>query len=122
MRRGKGFHPSEGKIAFVEGYGLRIGARATLVKSASERSYGIVMALSEEEAESLYSGPSVSEYVPEQIEVTELTGATYNVTVYNLPISKLSGSNTEYAKALAVAARKMGLPQTYVQEILTWVQ
>ena len=122
LLREKGFHPTTGKIAFAEGYGLRIGERATLIKSESERSYGIVMNLSEEEAESLYSGPSVSEYVPEQVEVTELNGTTCKVTSYNLPISKLSGSNREYAKSLSVAAQKMGLPQTYINEILTWAE
>ena len=71
----KGFHPSNGKIAFAKGYDLRIGEKAALVQSASESSYGIVMSLSEEEIDKLYSAPGVSEYVPEHIEVTEQNSA-----------------------------------------------
>ena len=120
--RSKGFHPSDGKIAVAKGYGLRIGEKATLVQSSSECSYGIVMKLSEEEINSLYSAPGVSEYVPEQIEVTGQNGSTYKVICYNLPLSKLSGSNMEYAKSLSIAARKMGLPDTYVSQILAWAE
>ena len=120
--RSKGFHPSDGNIAVAKGYGLRIGEKATLVQSSSECSYGIVMKLSEEEINSLYSAPGVSEYVPEQIEVTGQNGSTYKVICYNLPLSKLSGSNREYAKSLSIAARKMGLPDTYVSQILAWAE
>lgn len=116
----KGFKPSNKKLAFANGYGLRIGEKATLVKSASEISYGIVMDLNEDEIEHLYSSPGVSDYEQEQIEVTDKDGNTYKVECYNLPISKLSGSNKEYAKSLSIAAQKMGLPKSYIEQILTW--
>ena len=119
---GKGFHPSNRKLAFANGYGLRVGEKATLVKSVSESSYGIVMDLSEDEIERLYSAPGVSDYVPEQIEVTDKDRNTYKVQCYNLPISKLTGSNREYAKSLSAAAQKMGLPKSYVEQILTWTK
>ena len=122
MLIGKGFHPSNRKLAFANGYGLRIGEKATLVKSVSESSYGTVMDLSEDEIERLYSAPGVSDYVPEQIEVTDKDGNTYKVQCYNLPISKLTDSNREYAKSLSVAAQKMGLPKSYVEQILTWAK
>lgn len=92
---GKGIHPSNRKLAFANGYGLRIGEKATLAKSVSESSYGIVMDISEDEVKRLYSAPGVSDYVPEQIEVTDKDGNTYIVQCYNLPVSKLTGSNRE---------------------------
>ena len=119
---GKGFHPSNRKLVFAKGYGLRIGEKATLVKSESEISYGIVMDLSEDEIENLYSSPGVTDYVQEDIEVTDFDGNTYNVQCYNLPVSKLTGSNSEYAKSLSVAAQKMGLPKSYINQILTWAK
>ena len=119
---GKGFHPSNRKLASANGYGLRIGEKATLVKSESEISYGIVMDLSEDEIENLYSSPGVTDYVQEDIEVTDFDGNTYNVQCYNLPVSKLTGSNSEYAKSLSVAAQKMGLPKSYINQILTWAK
>lgn len=122
LLKGKGFHPSDVKIAFAKGYGLKIGEKATLVKSASESSYGIVMNLTEEEIDKLYSAPGVSEYLPEHIEVTELNGNSHGVLCYNLPLSKLSGSNKEYAKSLSLAAQKMGLPKAYINQILSWAE
>lgn len=122
LLKGRGFHPSNGKLAFAKGYGLRIGEKATLVQSPSESSYGIVMSLTEEEINKLYSAPGVSEYLPEHIEVTEENGNTYRVLCYNLPLSKLSGSNKAYAKLLSVAAKKMGLPKTYISQILSWAE
>ena len=119
---GKGFHPSNRKLAFANGYGLRIGEKATLVKSLSESSYGIVMDLSENEIERLYSAPGVSDYVPERIEVTDEDGKNYMVQCYNLPVFKLTGSNREYAKSLSIAAQKMGLPKSYIKQLLTWVK
>lgn len=118
----KGFHPSNKRIALAKGYGLRIGEKATLIMSVSECSYGIVMDLSEYEIERLYSAPGVSDYVPEQIEVSDMNGNSYKVTCYNLPITKLTGSNIEYAKLLSVAAQKMGLPKSYIEEILLWAK
>ena len=118
----KGFHPSNKRLAFAKGYGLRIGEKATLVKSASESSYGIVMDLSENEIERLYSAPGVSDYLPEQTEVTDKAGNSYKVLCYILPVSRLSGSNKEYAKSLSVVAQKMGLPQTYIEQIMTWIK
>lgn len=118
----KGFNPTLGNVAFVDGYGLRIGERATLVKSENERSYGVVMGLSEEELEKLYSDPSVSDYIPELVEATELNGNTSKVTSYNLPAAMLSGSNSGYADLLSDTAQKVGLPKPYIQEIRTWAR
>lgn len=117
LLKGKSFHPAGGTVAFAKGYGLRIGEKSTLVPSASETVYGIVMSLAEEEIEKLYSEPGVSQYRPEYIEVTEQNGKTYKALCYILPKSKLSGSNEEYAASLVVAAEKMGLPATYINQI-----
>ena len=122
LLKNKGFHPTNKKLAFADGFGLRIGEKATLIKSASERSYGIVMDLSEDEINRLYSAPGVEEYLPEEIEVFDMNGNADRVLCYNLPISKLTGSNKEYAKSLSAAAQKMGLPESYIEQILTWVK
>ena len=122
LLREKGLHPTAGKIAWADGYGLRIGARATLVRAESERAYGVVASLTRDELDRLYSGPGVSEYLPEQLEVCDQSGGKTTVLCYNLPLSKLAGSNPEYAKALAVAAEKCGMPASYVEEILSWTK
>ena len=40
---GKGIEPSKVDLGFVDGYALRIGERATLVRRAGERAYGAAM-------------------------------------------------------------------------------
>lgn len=122
MLRQKGLNPVEPKLAYVIGYGLRIGERATLVKSAQERSYGSVIQLCKEELDILYGDESVADYVPEDMTATDFNGGTSPVVSYILPMEKLSGRNEEYAKSLAVVARKIGLPAEYVEEIKTWIK
>jgi hypothetical protein len=37
-------------------------------------------------------------------------------------MKNLSGSNSEYARSLALTAKKIGLPVEYINEIETWIQ
>ncbi len=116
----KGFHPSEPKLAHVDGFGLRIGERATLVPAKNERAYGIVMSLSEDEANALYGEVSVVDYVSEELTAITSEGMAIEVLSYNLPLEMLSGKNKRYAKSLAEVAQRIGLPPTYVGEIRDW--
>jgi hypothetical protein len=118
----KGLNPSAAKIAYVTGYGLRIGERATLMQSSQERSYGSVIQLDEEEIEILYGDKSVEDYIPEEVTAIGTNGSSLAAMSYILPISKLSGQNREYAKSLAVVARKIGLPEEYIDEIEKWIK
>lgn len=116
----KGIAPSEPVMTFVDGFGLRIGDRATLVKSENERAYGFVMALSNKDLVSLYGESSVADYVPEDIEVFDTNDMVIEAIVYNLPPALLSGRDKSYARSLADVAKKAGLPTEYVNEIEHW--
>jgi hypothetical protein len=116
----KGLNPSAATISYVTGYGLRIGERATLMQSSQQRSYGSVIQLDEEDIEILYGDKSVEDYVPEEVTAIDTNGSTIAAVSYILPISKLYGQNREYAKSLAVVARKIGLPAQYIDEIEKW--
>ena len=116
----KGLNPLNSKLAHVVGYGFRIGERATLVKSVHERSYGSVMQLSEEKLNVLYGDEGVLDYVPEEVTATDTKGTNLSAVSYILPMEKLSGKNREYAKALVIVARNIGLPEEYLREIETW--
>ena len=113
----KGLHPSNPRRGFVDGLGLKIGQRATLLHTQDERAYGIVMGLSAEEADKLYLDESVSDYIPEQVEVALDDGSRIEATCYNLPKHLLSGSNCAYAKSLVQVATKCGLPEQYIEQI-----
>ena len=118
----KGLNPSAAKISYVTGYGLRIGERATLMQSSQERSYGSVIQLDEEDIENLYGDKSVEDYIPEEVTAIGTNGSSLAAMSYILPISKLSGQNREYAKSLAVVARKIGIPEEYIDEIEKWIK
>lgn len=113
----KGVRPMESVIGYVEGFSLRIGKRATLLPEANSRSYGVLMKITPEDAAALYSEPGVADYVAEPV-VVNLPGNTEVPAVcYNLPATKLSGANPEYAKELLTLATRLGLPESYLEQI-----
>ena len=118
----KGFHPSRPVLAYVNDFGLRIGERATLIKSEGERAYGSIMSLNEAELETLYGETSVADYVPEKLVAISTNSDSINVLVYNLPMKKLKGRNIEYARSLVNVAKKVGLPSDYIIGIEQWTK
>ena len=117
----KGLNPHNLRKAYLAGYGLRIGARATLEQSEGERSWGTIMQLESDELESLYKGDGVADYVPQTVQVTETTGETVEAVSYILPMINISGSNSRYAMTLVGIAKKLNLPEDYIKEIEAWI-
>jgi len=115
----KGLHPEMIGPAVLPDYRIHIGERATLVPSAPGRAYGIVMALSDDEARELYSEPSVREYTPERVRVELLdTGETVETDCYNLPRELgLVGTNPTYAIELSKLVEALGFDSAYVEEV-----
>ena len=113
----KGISPSRATMGYIEGYGLRIGSRATLVPDEDNRAYGILMTIGAEDVETLYSEESVADYVPESVAIQLPDGTLESALCYNFPESKLAGTNPEYANALLSLAGKLGFPGPYLQQI-----
>lgn len=65
--RARGFQPSNVKAAFVDGFALQLGQRATLVAAPDRRVYGMLMTLPHDEIDALYSESSVELYRPEPV-------------------------------------------------------
>ncbi|NKB88747.1 MAG: hypothetical protein GKS06_11050 [Acidobacteria bacterium] len=115
----QGLHPTVVARAVLRDYRIHIGERATLLQSASSRAFGVVMELSDDEADALYAEPSVSEYVRESVQVEVLdTGETYEADCYNLPRDLgLAGTNPAYAAQLARLLESLQFDAAYVREI-----
>jgi hypothetical protein len=109
----QGLRPGPARLAVVSEYQLHIGARATLVPSAAQTVWGVVMALPQDEVERLYAEPSVADYRPEAVIATQSDGETVAALCYNLPAGSHSGANKEYAKSLHALAKKITLPDSY---------
>ncbi len=113
----RGISPSKAEVGFVDGFALRIGERATLIRSADTRSYGVMMNISSDQANELYAESSVADYVPESVTVELLNGSKVEASCYNLPVDKVTGTNKVYAQALLEVANRLGLPESYLVEI-----
>ena len=104
--------------AYVGGYALRIGRRATLVPAPEARVYGMVFALTHDELEKLYTGPGLEQYRPEAILAHSMTGESWPALCYNLrEVPEPDETNTEYAKRLREVLGKLEFPPEYIASI-----
>lgn len=113
----KGISASRATVGYVDGYRLCIGRRATLVPDETNRAYGVLMTVRAEDLRTLYSEESVGDYVSESVSVTLPDGTLEPAVCYNLPESKLEGTNSRYARSLLDLASKLDLPSAYLQQI-----
>ena len=117
LLRSKGIEPAEVRAGFVDGYGLRIGERATLVRRPGGRAYGTLMHIAPGEAKKLYAEDSVADYLPELVTVELMDGTKIQATCYNLPSDKVTGTNKDYAGLLLNVATRLGFPDAYLEQI-----
>jgi hypothetical protein len=113
----KGIRPSRATMGYVDGYGLRVGRRATLVPDKTNRAYGVLMTIRAEDVRALYSEKSVADYISETVSVVLSDGTLETALCYNLPESTLEGTDSQYANSLLTLAGKLGLPSDYLQQI-----
>ena len=111
--------PVNPRPAFVEGFQLRIGRRATLFPHVGARAYGMLFALKHSELERLYAGPDLELYRPEAVLARTLQGEVIPALCYNLPEAPSSDErNPEYAARLQGVLRKLKFPEAYVASLL----
>lgn len=118
LLRAKGFAPQGAEVASVEGLALRIGRRAALVAEPSARVYGILMSLTLDEFDRLYSDPSVQAYRPTAVLAHLEAGGVVAALCYNLPDPPSPAErDPDYLTKLQAVARKVGLPYAYVESL-----
>lgn len=113
----RGFHPSDPRLAYLDGYSLRIFDRATLIPNVEERVYGVVAGLTHEEIHTLYSDASLQDYRPEAVLVTLKNNSHIPALCYNLPTIPDSERNTAYAAKLLELAKRLSFPEAYLDKI-----
>jgi AIG2-like family len=116
--RGAGVVPHSPRKASANGYALRIGQRATLVKAPGSVAWGMVYALTPDDLSKLYSAPGLEVYRPEQIEVALENRAIIQARVYNLSQAPAANErNPDYAEKLKAAMTRLGFPADYIARI-----
>jgi hypothetical protein len=117
LREG-GVAPVNPRRAYVDGFALRIGQRATLVPSAGARAYGVLFALTHAELDRLYRAPGLEQYRPEAVLARPLEGAPTPALCYNLREAPGPHErNPEYAARLQQALGKLDFPPEYVASV-----
>ena len=116
--RESGVAPRNPRRAYVDGFGLRLGQRATLLPSTGTRAYGMIFSLTHAELERLYAGPGLEPYRPEAVYAQPLEGPPIPALCYNLREAlQPHERNPEYAARLQRALGKLGFPRDYVASI-----
>ena len=113
----KGVCTATPTVGYVDGYRLCIGERATLLPKLNSRAYGVLMNVAPGDVATLYSEPTVADYVAESVVVTLPVDNQVPAVCYNLPAEKLIGTNTDYAAELLLLATEIGLPESHLRQI-----
>jgi cation transport regulator ChaC len=113
-----GASPRHGRKARLDGFALRIGQRATLVRIAGATAWGMVYALAPDELDRLYRAPGLAHYRPEAVEVALENRAIIAARAYALPQPPAEGErNPEYAERLKAVLTRLGFPAEYIAQI-----
>jgi hypothetical protein len=116
--RNCGVMPVNPRKAYVDGFALRVGNRATLIPSAGARAYGMVIALTRPELERLYGAPGLDQYRAEAVLARCLDGGTVPALCYNLVVEpRAHERNPDYAARLQKVLRDLNFPAEYVNSI-----
>jgi Gamma-glutamyl cyclotransferase, AIG2-like len=111
----RGVSPQNIRRAGAPGFALRIGERATLWPEPNASAYGMVMELTHEEIDQLYSEDSVRQYRPEAVMLQLDDGSSVPAVCFNLvKPPHANEANAEYAAKLRELARRIELPIDYV--------
>src|SRR5262245_31241698 len=107
--------PRQARRAFVEGFMLRIGQRATLVPRVGARAYGMLMTLTHDDLAQLYVAPGLQHYRPEAVLVQTLEGQAVPALCYNLAEPPSAAErNPTYAAQLQAVLQGLGFPAEYI--------
>ena len=118
LLRSQAVAPMHSRRAFVEGFTLRIGQRATLIPTTGACAYGMLIALTHHEIAQLYSAPGLQHYLPEAVLAHTIEGQDIPALCYNLaePPSA-SERNPAYAAQLKALLQVLDFPAEYVASI-----
>jgi hypothetical protein len=105
--------------AYVDGYALRIGQRATLIPAAGARAYGMVFSLTHQELDQLYAAPGLDQYRAEAVLAHSLaSGEALPALCYNLHETPAANeANPVYAASLRQALSRLDFPAEYVASV-----
>ena len=104
--------------AYLDGFQLVIGRRATLVPSPAGRAYGMLYALTRQELDRLYQAPGLEGYRPEAVLARTLESEPTPALCYNLIEAPAAvEANPEYAARLRAVLGELGFSPDYISTV-----
>ena len=108
--KSKGVKPRNKRVAVANGYELRIGKMATLLRKNKSKSYGLIYSLTHDEIDILYAKSGLTDYVAESLMVELEDGSSVAVlscVLLNPPAE--DESNNEYFQKLIKCMKSYNL-------------
>ena len=106
--------PRNKQVAMANGYELRIGKMATLIRKNKAKSHGIMYSLTHDEIDTLYVKSGLTDYVTEALIVELKDGSSVAALCYNLLNPPADDeSNDEYYQKLmkCMKSHEIAIPQ-----------
>lgn len=118
LLRKNGASPVNPRCAYVDGFSLQIGNRATLVPIDGRRSYGMLIGLTHAELDRLYAPADLCAYRPEPVLAQVIGGPAIPALCYNLPVVPAADEhNVAYAERLQNLLRNLAFPAEYIDSL-----
>jgi len=109
--KSRGVVPKNKRTGVADGYRLRIGNNATLLRNRGTKAYGLICSLSHNEINSLYTGSGLMNYVSESVLVEIDNGWTVSALCYLLLVPPSAEEiNDDYYEKLSSCLKSCGLP------------
>lgn len=109
--KSKGVDPRNPRTGFVNGYKLRVGKMATLLREANAVAHGIVYSLTHDEINQLYWGSGLDAYITEALLVETEAGDRLAALCCNLRVPPAENeANPEYLVKLLKCMDQYNLP------------
>jgi hypothetical protein len=118
LRAGGVAEPANPRRAFVGGFKLRIGQRATLAPVVGSRVYGMIFALTHSELDLRCAAPGLEAYRAEAIVAQPFDSMVTPALCYNLRDPPSADEwNSGYASRLQEIHARLNFPEEYVASV-----
>ena len=111
------FKPDKFEIARLCGFDIHISPHAGLSRSDQHSVYGILVKVTHEKLDKLYSMDGVGVFLPEAVLVQTLDGKLEPALCYVPPTIDNKPADREYLDRLLEAGRSYGFPKWYLDRL-----
>src|SRR5262245_33475515 len=106
--------------ARLEGFDLRIGPRANLVRAPGRTVFGVLATATHSQLERLYAHARVvlgEVYLPEAVTAIDSAGSTRSALCYIAPEMRESPAEAAYVGRILAPLRELGAPDEYLERV-----